>query len=69
MPDSFCTGTKTIPEGVLFTHEKGNFGAISVTGQGCAAQISKVESNISDISFHTVHDAFSSRYKRVSGIV
>ena len=33
MPDSFCPGTKTMPDiAPLFTHKNGDFGVISVTG-------------------------------------
>ena len=66
---AFAPARKQYLIGVLFTHENGNFGAISVTGRGRAVQISKVESHISDIGFHTVPDTFSSRYKKVSGKV
>ena len=32
IPDCFCVGTKTIPGiGLLFTHNNGDFSAISVT--------------------------------------
>ena len=31
VPDGSCTGTKTIPESLLFTHKNGDFCAISVT--------------------------------------
>ena len=34
--------------GILFTHKNDGFGAISVTEQGCAAPISKVESHASN---------------------
>ena len=34
--------------GLLFTHKKGDFCAISVTERSCAAPISKVERHISD---------------------
>ena len=40
--------------GLLFTHKKGDFGAISVTERSCAAPISKLESHISDrCSYYT----------------
>ena len=38
--------------GLLFTPNKGDFGAISVTELSCAAPISKVESYISDRCSH-----------------
>ena len=55
IPDSFCAGTKTIPDRAsVYTHKNRDFGAISVTEQSCAALISKVESHISDsCSYHT----------------
>ena len=55
IPDSFCAGTKTIPDGAsVYTHKNRDFGAISVTERSCATPISKVESHISDsCSYHT----------------
>ena len=35
-------------KGLLFTHEKSDFGAISMTERSCAAQISKLKRYISD---------------------
>ena len=53
--DSFCAGTKTIPDRAsVYTHKNRDFGAISVTERSCATPISKVESHISDsCSYHT----------------
>ena len=48
LPNSFCAGTKTIPDRALFTHKNGEFGAISGTRRGCAAPISKVARYILD---------------------
>ena len=55
IPDSFCAGTKTIPDRAsVYTHKNRDFGAISVTERSCATPISKVESHISDsCSYHT----------------
>ena len=36
---------------LLFTHNNGDFGAISVTKRSCAAPISKVERDIADTRF------------------
>ena len=54
IPDTFwaCAGTKTIPDslnrtGLLFTNNKGDFGAISVTERSCAAPSLKVENHTS----------------------
>ena len=39
-PDTFCAGAKTIPDiSLLFTHENGDFSAISVTDRSCLAPI------------------------------
>ena len=55
IPDSFCAGTKTIPDRAsVYTHKNRDFGAISATERSCATPISKVESHISDsCSYHT----------------
>ena len=39
VPDSSCTGTKTIPDETSVHSNSGDFGAISVTERGCAAPI------------------------------
>ena len=44
----FAPARKSDRIGLLFTHKNGEFGAISVTVQSCAALISKAESHISD---------------------
>ena len=45
---AFAQARKPYWIGLLFTHKKGDLGAISVTVRSCAAPISKVESHISD---------------------
>ena len=51
---AFTPAQKLYWIGLLFTHENGDFGAISVTERCCAAPISKVESHISDrCSYYT----------------
>ena len=45
---AFAPARKPYRLGLLFTHKNGDFGAISVTEQSCAALISKAESHISD---------------------
>ena len=46
--DSFCAGAETIPDRVLFTHNNGCGGAISVTERSCTASISNVGRHIPD---------------------
>ena len=51
---AFAPARKPYQIGLLFTHKNGDFGAISVTAQSCAALISKAESHISDrCSYYT----------------
>ena len=49
---AFTPAQKQYRIGLLFTHKKGDFGAISVMERRCAAPISKVESHISDRCSH-----------------
>ena len=44
----FAPAQKPYRIGILFTHNNGDFGAISVTERSCAAPIPKVERHISD---------------------
>ena len=61
IPYSICPGAKIIPDGLLFPHKNGDFGAISETERSRAAPISKVKSHISDrCSCYT--DSFSKNY-------
>ena len=56
-PESFCACTKTILDpGLLFTHDNGNFGAISVTERSSVAPILKLEpvSHIGQVLIHTM---------------
>ena len=54
IPDSFCAGPKTIPEGLLFTHTNSDFGSIAITERSRAAPIFEVKSHISNrYSHHT----------------
>ena len=46
--DSICTSTKIIPDRVSVHAQEGDFGAISVMEESCAARLSKVERLISD---------------------
>ena len=46
--DSFCDGTKTIPDRLPFTDNNGDFGANFVTERRCTAPISRVGSHLSD---------------------
>ena len=51
---AFAPARKPYRIGLLFTHKNGDFGAISVTEQSCAALISEAESHISDrCSYYT----------------
>jgi len=45
---AFAPTQKSYRIGLLFTHNNGNFGAISVTERSCTARISKVERHILD---------------------
>ena len=67
IPYSFCAGTKTKPfrMGHLFTHTKGDFGAISAMARRCAAPIFKVESRISDRFSHYIRKLFLSARKSI----
>jgi len=46
---AFASVRKPYREGLLFTHENGDFGAISLTERNCAAPISIVEYHISEL--------------------
>ena len=52
--------------GILFTHENGDFDAISLTERICATPISKVNSHISDMCSHSISDSLSCRQKKPS---
>ena len=70
IPDSFCAGTKTIPDRashwLLFTHNNGDFGAISVTeGSWWASPISKLESHKSNRCSHYIRQLFVATYKAI----
>ena len=45
---TFVRGRKLYRIGLLFTHENGNFGAISVTERSCTAPILRVKDHLSD---------------------
>ena len=64
--DSFCAGTKIIPDiGLLFTHKNGYFGAISVTERSCNSPVSQVESHtISDTCSYCAGYLFVSAHSR-----
>ena len=49
---AFAPARKPYRIRLLFTHENGDFGAISVTERSCAAPISKLMSPISDRCSH-----------------
>ena len=57
--DTFCTGTKTIRVGLVFTHKNGDFVAISVTERCCFAPIFQVESHINRMGVQTIPESFS----------
>ena len=60
IPENFqCASRKTIPARLLFTHESGDFGAISVTDEAaCATLISTLESRISDRYINAMNTLF-----------
>ena len=62
---AFAPVRKSSPIGLLFTHKNGDFGAIFVTERSCAAQISKVESRISDRSSYYTGYLFVSARKAI----
>ena len=45
---AFAPAPKSYQTGLQFTHKNGDFGAISVMEESCAARLSKVERLISD---------------------
>ena len=67
IPDSFCAGPKTIPEGLLFTHTNSDFGSIAVTERSRAAPRRSLKWRVTyRIGIHTIQDSFSCRQEKLS---
>ena len=67
IPDSFCAGPKTIPEGLLFTRTNSDFGSIAVTERSRAAPRRSLKWRVTyRIGIHTIQDSFSCRQEKLS---